>query len=210
MSDNINPKIIPKLLIEKHNTPLSYKRKITQISPTSPIDEQREAKREYNKERCKKRRLDIKNDKQQELELLNNEEKIEIFFNNQWVDVSTLKVTELRAELKSRKANTMGNKNELINNLRDVIKIANNFVNLQTTPTLNRNQIYRNNMTPSQRDSEKLRSNNRQINKDHNKKTVSIKRKIMDIELAQIENERLDHLNKNRVNNNKKLLNTKP
>jgi hypothetical protein len=62
MSDNINTKIIPKLLIEIHNTPVSYKRKITQISLTSPIDVQREAKGENNKERCKKRRLDIKND----------------------------------------------------------------------------------------------------------------------------------------------------
>ena len=117
MSDNINPNTVSILLFHKHNTPVAYKRKITQISPTSPIDIQREA----NKERCKKRRLEIKNEKQQ-LEILNNEENIEIFFKNQWVDVSTLKINELKAELKSRKANTNGCKNELINRLREVKK----------------------------------------------------------------------------------------
>jgi len=128
VSDNISPKKISDIF-NKTNISTASKRKITQITPTSPTD----IKREENKERCKKRRLDNKNQKQEfeqrELEKLNNEEKIEIFFNNKWVEVNTLKVTELKSELMARKANTQGNKAELINNLRHVIK--NNYVKIK-------------------------------------------------------------------------------
>jgi hypothetical protein len=113
VSDNISPTIISHIF-NKTNIKPTTKRKFTQITPTSPTD----IKREENKERCKIRRLEIKNQKQ-ELENLNNEKKIEIFFNNKWVEVNTLKLSELKSELKARKANTQGNKAELIRFVND-------------------------------------------------------------------------------------------
>jgi hypothetical protein len=63
-------------------------------------------------------------------------------------------------------------------------------------------------MTPSQINSEKIRSEIRKKNRDKTQKNNSqmLTRRNMDIELALIENQRLEELNKNTKNNNNRKI----
>jgi len=90
-----------------------------------------------------------------------------------------------------------------------IIKITNQLAVIEeTTPILDRHQQFRKNMTPSQRNSEKLRCQNFNStrNKEIKRQQQFLSRRNMDAELALIENERLDQLNKNKTTtNNKKI-----
>ena len=104
MSDNLSPKQIDQIYrpITPHQ---NVKRKTITLSPNS-IDQ----KREENKERCKRRRLEIiKNKKEQQANLgENNEETLQIFFEDQWCEKDTLSVIQLKVELKRHNIKTTG------------------------------------------------------------------------------------------------------
>ncbi len=108
MSDNIESNRISEL--SSNSTPLrTVKRKTQILSPKSS-----DINRQENAERAKKRRLEIK--QQKEL----NADIFQVFIDNDWQDINNISVIRLKAELKSHKIPNSGTKQELINKLKNV------------------------------------------------------------------------------------------